>query len=118
MTGLSAKVAYAVAVAGGAVLWVATTAATGRREAWDAPEYWTVTYPVAVVFAALLGFLAPVRPWRWALTLMLAQAVTLAATAASFGLLPLGLVMFAILAVPPMGVASLAGALGRRRLIK
>lgn len=50
----------------------------------------------------------PERPWRWGLTIMLAQAGTLAVAASSFGLLPLGLVMFAILAVPPMVVARVA----------
>jgi len=39
----------------GAVLWVATTAISGRREAWDASLYWTVAYLLAIMVAGLLG---------------------------------------------------------------
>jgi hypothetical protein len=47
---------------------------------------------------------------------MLAQAVTLTFAASSFGLLPLGLIMFGVLAVPPMVVARIAaGIRGRTR---
>jgi hypothetical protein len=45
---------------------------------------------------------------------MLVQAVTLAIAASSFGLLPLGLIMFAVLALPPVSVATLAGRVRKR----
>jgi hypothetical protein len=96
---------YLLAAFAGAVLWLATTALTGRREAWDSPHYWTVTYPLGIVISGLFGYLLPERAWRWGLVVMLAQAVTLAFAASSFGLLPLGLILFAVLAVPPMIVA-------------
>jgi hypothetical protein len=70
---------------------------------------------MSVVVAGTLGYLAPDRPWRWALALMLAQAVTLAIAASSFGLLPLGLIMFAVLALPPVGVATAAAGVRKRR---
>lgn len=108
MNRLTPKQAYVVAAASGVVLWLATSAVSGRREAWDSSLYWTIAYPVGIAVAGTLGYLAPTRPWRWALTLMLAQAVTLAFAAASFGLLPLGLIMFAVLALPPMGAAAVA----------
>ncbi len=112
---LSSMSAFLVAVASGALLWVATTALSGRREAWDSPLYWTVAYPAAVVIAGVLGALAPDRAWRWGLAIMLVQALTLAAATSSFGLLPLGLIMFAVLAVPPVGAAVGGAALRRRR---
>jgi len=115
MIGLSAKQACFVATVSGAVLWLATTAVSGRREAWDSSLYWAVAYPVGIVIAAGLGYLAPDRPWRWALALMLVQALTLASATSSFGLLPLGLIMFAVLALPPMGVAVLVAGVRRRR---
>ena len=74
---------------------------TGRREAWDAAAYWTMAYPAGIVVSAVLGYLATDRAWRWGLVLMLAQAVTLAVLARDFGLLPLGLVLFGVLALPP-----------------
>lgn len=100
--------AYVLATVAGASLWLGTSALTGRREAWDASAYWSVAYPLGVALSAGLGFMNPVRPWRWGLVVMLAQAVTLTFTAAGFGLLPLGLILFGILAVPPMIAARLA----------
>jgi hypothetical protein len=87
---------------------------SGRREAWDSSLYWAAAYPLAIALAGVLGYLAVERPWRWGLVIMLAQAVTLAAASNSFGLLPLGLVMFAVLAVPPMLVARLAAGVRTR----
>jgi len=115
MARLSTRQAYIVAAISGVVLWLATNAISGRREAWDSSLYWTLAYPLGVAVAGTLGYLSPERPWRWGLTLMLVQALTLAAATSSFGLLPLGLIMFGILAVPPIGVASLAARIRRGR---
>jgi hypothetical protein len=106
MVKLSTRSAYLTASGVGVVLWLAASAAGGRREAWDSPFYWTLAYPIGIVLAGAIGFLAPERPWRWGLALMLAQAVTLAVMSNSFGLLPLGLVLFGVLAIPPMLAAS------------
>jgi hypothetical protein len=38
---------YLIALLGGASLWLLTSLISGRAEAWDAPMYWTVTYPLA-----------------------------------------------------------------------
>lgn len=97
------------------MLWLGTAALSGRSEAWDSPAYWTITYPLSIVLAGTLGYLVPIRPWRWALTVMLAQLLTLTATAASFGLLPLGLVLFTILALPPVAAALVMGVVGTHR---
>lgn len=102
---------YLLAAMAGIVLWLATTLLSGRTEAWDSPLYWSVTYPLSIVVSGILGYFFPERSWRWGLVVMLAQAVTLALAASSFGLLPLGLVMFAVLAVPPMAVARFAARL-------
>ena len=48
-------------------------------------------------------------------TIMIAQAVTLAITTLSFGLLPLGLILFGVLAVPSMLAAHLGAWLRLRR---
>ena len=101
------KTAYGTAAAAGALLWVAASVLSGRREAWDSSLYWAAAYPIGIAFSAVVGFMAADRAWRWGLTLMLAQAVTLAAMTFSFGLLPLGLVLFAVLAVPAMLAAHL-----------
>jgi hypothetical protein len=114
MPSLPPKWACAVAALAGILLWLGTSALSGRREAWDSSLYWTVAYPLAIAIAGILGYLATERPWRWGLLIMLAQAVTLTFASSSFGLLPLGLILFAVLAVPPMLVARLAAGLRAR----
>jgi len=45
---------------------------------------------------------------------MLSQAVVLDVAAASFGLLPLGMIMFGILSLPVIAVAAFGARMGRR----
>lgn len=116
MKGLSAKSAYIAASVLGVALWMWATVWTGQTEAWDSSFYWTAAYPAGLVVASVLGFLAPDRPWRWALTLMWAQAVALAFVGRSFTLLPLGLILFGFMSLPPCGMAALGAALQRRRV--
>lgn len=96
----ASRLAYTIAAVAGMALWLATSAIGARSEPWDAPIYWTIAYPVAVVLAAVLGYLFPQRPWRWALTLMFMQAAVMLLGGAGFGLLPLGLVLLAVLSLP------------------
>ena len=99
--------AYVAAMGGGALLWFATAVISGKAEAWDSSLYWTATYPLALGLAAGLGYWAPERPWRWGLTVMLAQAAALALASSDFGLLPLGLVLFSVLALPAVALARI-----------
>lgn len=99
--------AYAAAVGGGAILWLATAAVSGKTEAWDSSLYWSATYPLAIGLAGYLGYRAPERPWRWGLAVMLAQAVVLVLSGSDSGLLPLGLALFSVLALPAVGMAQL-----------
>lgn len=99
--------AYAAAIAGGALLWFATTGISGKTEAWDSSLYWTVAYPLAIGLAGGLAYWAPEKPWRWGLAVMLAQAVALVIVGADFSLLPLGLILFSVLALPAVGLAQL-----------
>ena len=107
---------YVIAIIGGISLWLLTSLISGRAEAWDAPMYWTVTYPLAILLAGVLGYRAPRRAWRWGLVVMLVQApVLLLTSGGSMNLLPLGLALFAILALPAMA-ASTFGAKMRIRI--
>ena len=108
--------AYLIAILGGASLWLLTSLISGRAEAWDAPMYWTVTYPLAILLAGVLGYRAPRRAWRWGLVVMLVQApVLLLTSGGSMNLLPLGLALFAILALPAIAAATF-GAWMRMRI--
>lgn len=99
---------YAIALIGGAGLWIAASVISGRSEAWDSLLYWNVAYPLAIALAGILGYMAPEKPWRWALAVMLVQPVVMMiTTSTSFSLLPLGLILFAVLALPAIVIAGL-----------
>jgi hypothetical protein len=104
-----------VALAGGALLWLATAAVSGRSEAWDSPLYWSAAYPLCIALAALLAYLAPDRPGRWASAVMLVQPIVMVlGSGGDFGLLPLGLILFAILTLPAFAAAKVAASVRLR----
>jgi hypothetical protein len=108
--------AHILSALAGLALWATTAAVTGKREPWDTDIYWTVSYPLAVIGSAVLGFLFPERPWRWAAMLMLMQFVVMVAMGSGLGLLPLGLIVLAVLAAPAVLGAVLAAKLRRSAL--
>jgi hypothetical protein len=116
MRGRDSLVAHILSIMAGLALWSITAIATGKREPWDTDIYWTVSYPLAVIGSALLGFLFPERAWRWAAMLMLMQFVVMVAMGSGLGLLPLGLLVLAVLAAPGALAAVLAARLRRSTL--
>lgn len=99
------KTGYVPAGLAGLVLWLVTSGASGRREPWDAPEFWSVGYPIAICLSALLGLVWPQRSWVWGFIVMVMMAPVMALKGSDLSLLPLGLVALMVLALP----ASLAG---------
>jgi hypothetical protein len=107
--------AYGIAAAAGLILWFATSMLGGRREPWDSPVYWTVSYPVAIALAGALGYVFPEKPWRWALVIMFMQMVVMIVGGSGFGLLPLGLILLSVLSLPGAAVARWAAGIRVRR---
>ncbi|MGH7166306.1 MAG: hypothetical protein ACREIS_12370 [Nitrospiraceae bacterium] len=105
---------YGVAVVSGILVWVAVSTASGKSEAWDSEWYFLIGIPVVCVVSAGLGFVEPNRPWRWGLAPLLAQAVWMIATEGAGNLLPLGLVVFGVLAIPSMMTAWLGAFVGKK----
>lgn len=105
---------YAVAVVAGVLVWVAVTAVSGRREAWDAPSYFLIGIPIICAVSAALGFVEPYKPWRWGLVPLMAQAVWMIVVQGAGNLLPLGLIVFAVLAIPSMMTAWLGAFIGKK----
>jgi len=113
---MTRQVAYLLAAVIGAGLWLVTAQVTGTREAWDAGGYWMFAYPLAMVAAGALAYVAPHSgAWRLGLVLMLAQAAAMIASTGSGNLLPLGLVLFIVLAIPPAAVATVLSAIASNR---
>ena len=112
-------VPLAIAVVAGVLSWDLVRLLGVHREAWDDPLYWMVGLPLMIAAAFLLGLGFPEHPWRWALSVVAAQAIW--ATFLSFAaegtqtLLPLGLVTFALISLPCLA-AAYAGQWLRHRL--
>ena len=98
---------WALSLGGGSALWAATAVLGGRAEPWDSEAYWTAAYPLALLLAALAGALVPRRTWRWGLAVVFAQLPVMFAGGSGLGLLPLGLIMLGVLAVPAMVTARI-----------
>ncbi len=113
MLKLGDRAAYALAAAAGAGGWIVITSATGRREAWDSEWYFGLFLPLISMLVAWLGFLAPRRAWRWAFVPFAGQALVAFAQNPSGGLLPLGLIVFAVFGTVCV-VPALVGAALRR----
>jgi hypothetical protein len=109
-TATPAAIAFVI----GAALWLLAGALTHRREPWDSGAYWLLVYPLAVAACGALGWRFPDRPWRWALVLFEAQFVTMALRSSEVGnLWPLGIALFAVLALPGIAVARWTARLRR-----
>ena len=104
---------YGAAVAAGIGVWVVVSEVSHRREAWDSEWYFLIGIPVVCMVAAGLGFVEPRKPWRWGLIPLMAQAVWMVVTQGVGNLLPLGLVVFGVLAIPSMITAWLGALVGK-----
>lgn len=112
-TTLSDRTACAIAALAGAAGWLAVSTWGGRREAWDSELYFSVFMPAIAVLVAWLGFLAPRQAWRWAFVPFGAQAVVALAQNPTAGLVPMGLIVFAVFGVLCV-VPALVGSATRR----
>ena len=85
----------------GAGLELGIHALTGRREAWDASQYWTVGLPLATVAAVVIGYLGRERDWIWTCVIVPAQVTTMMTRNGELGgLWPLAAALSAILSAP------------------
>ena len=102
------------AAAGGALIWVLIATASGKKEAWDSELYFAVGMPAVCLLAALLGFLEPKRTWRWGAAPLAGQFLAMLLMVGPGNLLPLGIIVFGVLAVPPILLARFAAYLRNR----
>ena len=106
---------HLVTAAVGVAVWLLPWVLLGRREAWDHWTYFVVSVPAMSLVAAYAGFRARSRPWRWPLTLVLAQFATALFLGGFGNLFPLGIVVFFLLAVPMFVTAAAAAWIARGR---
>ena len=107
--------AYTTAALLGLALWSVAAVVELRVEPWDAPNFWTIYYPAAIALSGALGFLYPQAPWRWPLILMFMQLPVMTLGGSGFDLLPMGMILMAVLALPGIGLAYLCAWARRQR---
>lgn len=97
----------------GGVAWIAWP-----REIWDAPVFGRA-WGAATILAGGLGYLFARMPALAPALVFSPLAVVLVVsgllTGSGFGLLPLGLALIAVLALPALGLSWLASRLSQRR---
>lgn len=109
------KAALVLSLVGGALVWVAISLVAGAPEAWDDPLYWRAGYPVLALITAVSGYLAWERPWRWALAVMASQMIVMLVQRGYGTLLPVGAIVFLLLALPLFAPAYLGAWIAHRR---
>ena len=86
------------------------------RELVDLGPYWLVSLPVCYAVAGVLGYVGPVRTWRWILTMIAVQSVYgILAAGSGLSLLPLAAAMTAVIVLPGLVTGWLGGLIRRRR---
>jgi peptidoglycan/LPS O-acetylase OafA/YrhL len=107
-----------IAVVAGVLGWDLVRLLGNHSEAWDDPTYWRIGYPILLFTAFILAMGFPARPWRWVLIMIGSQAVwslflAIVADGAP-NLFPLGLGVFALLALPCLAAAYVGQWFGAR----
>jgi hypothetical protein len=98
--------AIVVSIVTGVALELGVQAVSGRREAWDSGEYWTIGLPVVAAISFVTGFLSRGTAWRWAILVIPSQVMTMMARSGEMGgLFPLAVILAMILGLPFLLVA-------------
>ena len=100
---------YLVAAGCGAAIWILIALASGRNEAWDSGLYFSVGIPAVCLVSMAFAFFEPNRSWRWGVLPMVGQFVWMLISLGPGNLLPLGVIVFGVLSVPPI-IAARIGA--------
>jgi hypothetical protein len=108
--------AYAVSAIAGLMICLAITQLTGRNEAWDAQEYFSIGIPLMCVVVFAVSYRYPRRPWRWALSMALGQSVAMVLGGGSASLWPLAIIAMTVVSLPQFIVAMIAAAIAKKMM--
>jgi len=104
----------ALSILTGVLLELGIHALSGRQEAWDSAQYWTVGIPGALVASAAIGFASRRQNWLWTTFIVPSQVTTMTLRSGEIGgLWPLTMIVSAALSAPFV-VAALIGSRFRR----
>ena len=110
---------YAIAIGTGLLVWISLSMYSGRKEAWDTPEYFTIGFPIMCIVAGTLAAIEPDRPCRWGVSLLLAQIIWCLLSQGTIGnLWPIAILFQMILFVPLLIAAGIGSLIGRKYMEK
>jgi hypothetical protein len=106
---------YLVAAACGAAIWILIALVSGRKEAWDSGLYFSAGIPAGCLISAAFAFLEPNRSWRWGVLPSVGQFAWMLLSHGLGNLLPLGVIVFGVLSVPPIIAARIGALIARKQ---
>lgn len=105
---------YLISFIAGLAICLLITVTSGRKEAWDAPEYFTIGIPVMCLVIFALAYFFPQRAWRWALSMALGQSVAMVLGGGSASLWPLAIIAMTVVSLPQFIVAMVASGIAEK----
>jgi hypothetical protein len=107
---LARRTVIAIALVTGMLLELGVHALSGRREAWDSTQYWTIGIPCALAASAAIGFFSRGSDWIWTAAVIPGQVATMMIRSGEIGgLWPLTVILSAVLSAPFV-IAAFVGA--------
>lgn len=105
---------YAISFIAGLAICLLITATSGRKEAWDAPLYFTIGIPVMCLVIFAISYKYPQRAWRWALSMAIGQSVAMVLGGGSASLWPLAIIAMTVVSLPQFIAAKVAGGIAQK----
>jgi RsiW-degrading membrane proteinase PrsW (M82 family) len=105
---------YAVSFITGLAICLFITLTSGRREAWDSPEYFTIGIPAMCLVMFVISYRFPKRAWRWALSMAIGQSVAMVLGGGSASLWPLAIIAMTVVSLPQFIVAMIASGIAKK----
>jgi hypothetical protein len=101
MIVLSRRTLVILCVVTGIALELGIHAVSGRREAWDSAQYWTIGMPLAIIASGALGVLSHRRDWLYTFAIVPSQVLTMMVRSGEIGgLWPLAVALSSVLSTP------------------
>jgi hypothetical protein len=96
-------------IATGVVLELGIHALSGRREAWDSPEFWAIGMPATLFVSAVIGYVSRSNDWLWTVVIVPSQVMTMLLRSGEISGLWLLTVGFSAILSAPFIVAAFVG---------
>jgi hypothetical protein len=90
-----------LSIVAGMALEIGVHFLSGRREAWDSQQYWTIGLPAVGLLSAVIGACSRGGEWKWVALIVPSQTLTMMIRGGEIGSLwPLTVALSAILSAP------------------